>query len=50
MLLAVECQTELRAITGGQGRYAIELSRYDPVPAQVQKQLAEADKPKAEEE
>ncbi|HET6911818.1 MAG TPA: elongation factor G, partial [Rhodanobacteraceae bacterium] len=46
----VDYQTELRAITGGRGRYAIELSHYDPVPAQVQKQLAEAYKPKAEED
>jgi elongation factor G len=43
-------QTELKAMTGGQGRYAIEFSHYDPVPAQVQKQLAEAYKPKAEED
>jgi elongation factor G len=46
----VDYQTELRALTGGQGRYAIELSHYDPVPAQVQKQLAEAYKPKVEED
>lgn len=46
----VDYQTELRAITGGRGRYAIELSHYDPVPAQVQKQLAEAYNPKVEED
>ncbi|MGN6312160.1 MAG: elongation factor G [Rhodanobacteraceae bacterium] len=46
----VDYQTELRALTGGQGRYAIELSHYDPVPAQVQKQLAEAYKPRVEED
>jgi elongation factor G len=46
----VDYQTELRAITGGRGRYAIELSHYDPVPAQVQKQLAEAYKPRVEED
>lgn len=46
----VDYQTELRAITGGQGRYAIELSHYDPVPAQVQKQLSEAYKPRVEED
>ncbi|HWG10412.1 MAG TPA: elongation factor G [Rhodanobacteraceae bacterium] len=46
----VDYQTELRAITGGRGRYAIELSHYDPVPAQVQKQLSEAYKPKVEED
>ena len=43
-------QTELKAITGGQGRYAIEFSHYDAVPPQVQKQLVEAYKPRVEEE
>ncbi|MEO8802571.1 MAG: elongation factor G [Rudaea sp.] len=43
-------QTELKAMTGGQGRYAIEFSHYDPVPGQVQKQLLEAYKPKVEED
>ena len=43
-------QTELKAMTGGQGRYAIEFSHYEPVPAQVQKQLTEAYKPKVEED
>ena len=43
-------QTELKAMTGGQGRYAIEFSHYDPVPPQVQKQLVDAYKPKPEEE
>jgi elongation factor G len=43
-------QTELRAITGGEGRFAMELSHYDPVPAQVQKELTDAYKPRAEED
>ncbi len=43
-------QTELKAMTGGQGRYAIEFSHYAPVPGQVQKQLTEAYKPKHEED
>ena len=43
-------QTELKAMTGGQGRYAIEFSHYEPVPAQVQKQLTEAYKPRVEED
>jgi elongation factor G len=43
-------QTELKALTGGQGRYDIEFSHYDPVPAQVQKQLAEAYRPRVEED
>jgi elongation factor G len=43
-------QTELKAMTGGQGRYAIEFSHYEPVPSQVQKQLTEAYKPRPEED
>ena len=43
-------QTELKAMTGGQGRYAIEFSHYEPVPAQVQRQLTDAYKPHPEEE
>ncbi len=43
-------QTELKAMTGGQGRYAIEFSHYEPVPPQVQKQLTEAWKPKADDD
>ncbi|MGA9335291.1 MAG: elongation factor G [Rudaea sp.] len=43
-------QTELKAMTGGQGRYAIEFSHYDPVPGQVQKQLMEAYKPRPDED
>ncbi|HEX6613725.1 MAG TPA: elongation factor G [Rhodanobacteraceae bacterium] len=46
----VDYQTELRALTGGRGRYALELSHYDPVPVQVQKQLADAYKPRVEED
>jgi elongation factor G len=41
---------ELKAITGGLGRYSIEFSHYEPVPPQVQKQLTESYKPRAEEE
>ena len=37
-------------LTGGQGRYAIEFSHYDPVPPQVQKQLIDAYKPRVEED
>ncbi|MEO7326272.1 MAG: elongation factor G [Dokdonella sp.] len=43
-------QTELKAMTGGQGRYAIEFSHYEPVPPPVQKQLTEAYKPRVEED
>jgi elongation factor G len=34
-------QTRLKSITAGQGSFSIELSHYEPVPALVQKQLAE---------
>ena len=37
-------------MTGGQGRYALEFSHYEPVPAQVQQQLVDAYKPRDEEE
>jgi len=43
-------QTELKAMTGGQGRYAIDFSHYEAVPAQVQKQLTEAYRPRPEED
>jgi elongation factor G len=32
----------LKAITGGEGTYSIELSHYEAVPGNIQKQLAEA--------
>lgn len=41
---------ELKAISGGMGRYSIEFSHYEAVPPQVQKQLSEAFKPKADED
>ena len=41
---------ELKALTGGQGRYSIEFSHYEAVPGQVQRQLVEAFKPRVEEE
>lgn len=43
-------QTELKAMTGGRGRYAIEFSHYEAVPANVQKQLVDAYKPRVEED
>ncbi|MFC5743811.1 elongation factor G [Dyella tabacisoli] len=42
--------TELKAMTGGRGRYSLDLSHYEPVPLPVQKQLSEAWKPHAEED
>lgn len=41
---------ELKAISGGMGRYSIEFSHYEAVPPQVQKQLSDAFKPKADED
>ncbi len=32
----------LKAMTGGEGTYSIELSHYDPVPGNIQKQMADA--------
>ncbi|MEM9531835.1 MAG: elongation factor G [Pseudomonadota bacterium] len=39
-------QTELKSITGGQGRYSMELSHYEAVPAQIQQQLIQAFQPR----
>lgn len=33
-------QSRLKSVTGGQGTYTIEFSHYDPVPPQVQQQIA----------
>ncbi|HEX2546515.1 MAG TPA: elongation factor G, partial [Ramlibacter sp.] len=33
-------QSRLNSLTGGQGRYTIAFSHYEPVPATVQQQLA----------
>ena len=38
-------QARLKSVTAGQGSYVIELSHYEPVPAQVQQQLASQHKP-----
>jgi elongation factor G len=42
--------TELKSMTGGRGRYSLDLSHYEPVPPTVQKQLREAWKPHVEED
>ena len=39
-------QTEVKAISAGRGRYSFEFSHYDSVPANVQKALIEAYRPK----
>jgi elongation factor G len=45
-----EYQSRLKALTGGQGAYTMELSHYDPVPARKQHELAQAWRPRTEEE
>jgi elongation factor G len=42
--------TELKAMTGGRGRYSLDLSHYEPVPPPVQRQLSDAWKPKQDED
>ena len=41
---------ELKSATGGRGRYALDFSHYEPAPAPVQRRLAEAWKPRLEED
>ena len=45
-----EYQSRLKALTGGQGAYTMELSHYDPVPARKQQELVQAWRPRTEEE
>jgi elongation factor G len=46
----MQYQSQLKSVTGGQGSFVMELSHYEPVPPQVQQQIAAAYKPKGEEE
>ena len=41
---------ELKSVTAGRGRYALDFSHYEPVPTQVQQKLVEAYKPRHEED
>jgi elongation factor G len=41
---------ELKSVTAGRGRYSLDFSHYEPVPAQVQQKLAESWRPHAEED
>lgn len=41
---------ELKSVTAGRGRYALDFSHYEPVPAQVQQKLVEAFKPHHDED
>ncbi|MGH8250614.1 MAG: elongation factor G [Steroidobacteraceae bacterium] len=43
-------QNRLKALTGGQGSFTLQLSHYDPVPPRKQQELASAWKPAAGEE
>ena len=44
-----EYQSRLKALTGGEGAYAMELSHYDPVPSRKQQELMAAYRPRADE-
>jgi elongation factor G len=46
----MQYQSQLKSVTGGQGSFVMEFSHYEPVPPQVQQQVASAYKPKAEED
>jgi elongation factor G len=46
----MQYQSQLKSVTGGQGSFAMEFSHYEPVPPQVQQQIASQYRPKAEEE
>ncbi|HEY5851309.1 MAG TPA: elongation factor G, partial [Lysobacter sp.] len=41
---------ELKSVTAGRGRYSLDFSHYEPVPATVQQKLVEAYKPRQEED
>jgi elongation factor G len=41
---------ELKSVTAGRGRYALDFSHYEPVPPQVQQKLVDAYKPRHEED
>src|SRR3546814_3578365 len=41
---------ELKSVTAGRGRYSLDFSHYEPVPAQVQQKLVEAYRPRHDED
>ncbi|MEE4639310.1 MAG: elongation factor G [Wenzhouxiangella sp.] len=45
-----EFPTELKSLTGGQGRYTMSFSHYEAVPGDIQKQLVEAHRPSEEDD
>lgn len=46
----MQYQSQLKSVTGGQGSFVMEFSHYEPVPPQVQQQIAAQYKPHAAEE
>lgn len=42
--------TELKSLTGGEGRYTMAFSHYEAVPADIQKTLVEAHRPRGEDD
>ena len=42
--------TELKSVTAGRGRYAVDFSHYEPVPPLVQRKLIQAYKPRHEDD
>jgi elongation factor G len=46
----MQYQSQLKSVTGGQGSFVMELSHYEPVPPQVQQQVAAQFKPRVEED
>ncbi len=43
-------QTRLKSLTGGEGEYTMDFSRYEQVPAKVQQELAAAHSPANQED
>jgi elongation factor G len=41
---------ELKSATAGRGRYSLDFSHYEPVPANIQQKLTDAYKPRQEED
>jgi elongation factor G len=46
----MQYQSQLKSVTGGQGSFVMELSHYEPAPANVMQQVAKEYKPVADEE
>jgi elongation factor G len=46
----MQYQSQLKSVTGGQGSFVMELSHYEPAPANVIQQIAKEYKPVADEE